>query len=112
MNKNLVPADLLAKPSRELRVCVFCGMPGGWRYDRVGRAYFSCPFCRTRLFLHSHAGIAGTELLHELVFRAGVQRFRQLVQQRAARSLPKAPVVEPRRAPPPPRKAAQRVGAK
>lgn len=78
------------RPTIELAVCIVCGMPGGWKKDRRGRAYLSCSHCQVRIFPHSMSALAGLELLYEMIRRMGVSRHRQnvlaLVKRRVMRT--------------------------
>jgi DNA-directed RNA polymerase subunit RPC12/RpoP len=90
-------------PSVEMRVCIACGMPGCWKYDKKGRPYFSCPYCMIRIFPHGLGAIVGIELLHQMVISnlsAFRLRARNGLMQRM--TYPGAPIPSPRRIPPPP----------
>ena len=71
-------------PTVKLRVCIICGAESFWKSDRAGRPYLSCPSCNVRIFPHSRASISGIEVVHEMVVRSGINRFRQAVQRRGA----------------------------
>lgn len=72
--------DPLLRPGTQLTVCVICGMPAEWRYDKHQRPTHYCPHCGTRIFLYSVAGVAGMETLNHMISR-GAARHRQSVQR-------------------------------
>lgn len=73
-----------ARPDFRLKVCPFCGMPAEFKWDRKGRAYHSCGFCQTKLFIYGTTGFCGLELVQGMIARDGGVRFRQLVQRSLA----------------------------
>lgn len=78
----LEPKELL-KPTFELKVCVTCGFPAEWRFDRKKtRPYHFCPHCGVRIFIYNIQGLAGMQVLHDMVLRAGPLRIREAVRQR------------------------------
>jgi len=85
MARKSVVSSGVAMPSIKLKVCIFCGMPNGWKLDKVGRPYLSCGNCTIRVFPHGPSSIAGIELLHEMLVRSGIARFRQALQHRVNR---------------------------
>ena len=87
MPKGANPIDGHPEPKTELKVCIFCGMPGGWRRDSKRRVYFACSYCRSRVFLHSHQAVVGMEILHRMVVQSGVQRHRRLNLEMSRRRL-------------------------
>jgi len=95
------PAPGYAQPAFQLKVCPFCGMPAYWKFDKKGRPYHSCGFCQTKLFIYGHVALSGIEVLHEMVIRSGIPRFRQAVQTRAMRRIQRAPTSARRNGQPP-----------
>lgn len=80
-----------ARPTFNLRFCIFCGSPCAWRTDRHGRHYHACGACSVRVFIHSQAGYSGVQVLQELILRQTVQRFRALVHHRTMRATSPSP---------------------
>ena len=73
------------RPKFELRVCILCGCPAQFKWDRRKRAYIGCGICSTRVFLHSELAYAGVEVVQQMILRQNPKRFRATVQQRAMR---------------------------
>jgi len=44
-----------------------CAQPGGWKYDKRGNPYVSCPYCQIKIFPHGLAAVAAIEMNHQLV---------------------------------------------
>lgn len=82
MGKPVVVAqDLLLKPQSPLRVCISCGVPAAWRFDKKCRPFHYCGHCGTRVFIYTATGLTGFELLHQMVVRNGPARTRALVNR-------------------------------
>ena len=85
---HLLDPQQLLKPPFELQVCVACGVPAGWRYDRKkGRPYHFCPHCGIRIFIYNIQALAGMQVLHDMVLRAGPLRIREAVRLRVDKRL-------------------------
>ena len=87
-----IPNDNVVKPSFVLRVCIGCGAPAAWRYDKKRRPYHYCPNCGIRYWIYHPKAMAGISLVHSMVLRYGVQKFRQTVAQAEMRRAMRAPI--------------------
>lgn len=80
------------KPTFVMRVCIGCGAPASWRLDRKGRPYHYCPNCGIRLWIYHPKSMAGLSIVHALLVRSGVQKFRQTVAMSEMRRSIRAPL--------------------
>lgn len=77
----VAPTDELLKPAVPMRVCISCGVPAGWRYDKKGRPFHYCGHCGTRIFIYTVTGLIGFEMMHQAVVRNGPARQRNLINR-------------------------------
>lgn len=86
------PALNVVKPTFTLRVCIGCGASAAWRYDKKGRAHHYCPNCGLRIWIYHPKSMQGIAIVHSMVLRAGVQKFRQSVAMSEMRRAVRAPL--------------------
>lgn len=80
------PADHL-KPNIELSICITCGMPAKWRFDRKQhRPYHYCNYCGIRVFIYHVESLIGFEMLHQLILK-GAPAFRRTLRERVNRRM-------------------------
>ena len=80
------PNPEYAQPDFELKVCLICASALKWKYDKRGRPYVGCGNCQSKIFVHGRIGLTGVKILHDLVMRMGVSRFRQVLTQHVLRA--------------------------
>lgn len=82
----------VVRPTFVLRLCIGCGAQAAWRYDRKRRPYHYCPNCGIRFWIYHPKAMAGIELVHAMVLRAGVQQFRKSVAMTEMRRMVRTPM--------------------
>jgi hypothetical protein len=86
------PPINIVKPTFVLRVCIGGGAAAGWRFDRNGRHFHYCPNCGIRLWIYHPKSMAGLSIVHALLVRSGIQKFRQSVAMSEMRRSIRAPL--------------------
>lgn len=87
-----VPVMDALKPGFALRICIGCGAGAAWKYDRKGRPFHYCSNCGLRIWIYHPKSLQGIALVHALVLRHGVQKFRQSVAMNEMRRSMRSPI--------------------
>lgn len=92
MARAVAEAQATLKPTFQLRICLGCGAAAAWRFDVKRRPYHYCGDCGLRFFVYHPKSMHGLSMLHGMVLRSGLQKFRQAVAQAEMRRSMRSPL--------------------